>query len=775
MLYPATLKDLLLTPDLFYTSINRTFFISIENYLKSNPSSNEILDPMLICIEANKLDPKITSGQISQLTDGVPKSSPQAMAKLVEKLVALSQKRELWKHTKKLEKSLEEGDDGAAEQWLEKIRTIEIGGATPDKRSLADEVRDWVGDVGGEFSIVEIYKDLSLRDKNDHKNTSVILGRMVKDGLLRRSGKLNGRFRRVDKDCDEVDWRNAPTESLPFTFPLDIHDWVNIYGGNVIVIAGSQNSGKGHPHGTLILTPSGWKKIEELKVGDFVFAKDGAPSRVTGVFHRGPQQCFNFIFNDRTSIVCDWEHLWTVKKSRNSPDWETFPAYKVLALTNGGRLFKSQRIMIPKNDPLVLPRTLVPINAYMMGLLLGDGCLTKSTPDITTSDAEIRDWLVSRGWHYTTSKPRKNDKERKPIFSVRTKNLGPKLERMGLRGKYSWEKFIPKEYLYNAQYVRHGILCGLMDTDGDLSENGRGISFSSTSKQLAEDVAFLVRSLGGRVTMGKQRFTNYFHKGEYRKGRESYRLQIMMDYPPFLLPRKRDRYRPRVRPVEKTIKRIENAGLQDTICLSIDHPSGLYIAQDFIVTHNTAFCLNFSIANQDIYEINYFTSEMGATETKIRLELMDIPPDQVKVKFWERTDNFEDAVQPDAINIIDFLELNDEFYKVGSRITHIYEKLKGGIAVIALQKDINKEYGRGGSMGLERPRLYLAMNPGLLKIVKAKNWRGLDNPNGMTREFKLVNGWNFIPQGPWKRESYKEGYGETKAHAKAQPKGRFQI
>jgi len=165
----------------------------------------------------------------------------------------------------------------------------------------------------------------------------------------------------------------------------------------------------------------------------------------------------------------------------------------------------------------------------------------------------------------------------------------------------------------------------------------------------------------------------------------------------------------------------------------------------------TAYLLNFIKDNMHQYEIHYFTSEMGASEMKTRLEKFE-GVNEWKFYCWERASNFGDVIRPDAINVIDFLEIYDEFYKVGAEIKEIWEKLKKGIALVALQKNPNTDYGLGGMRGLEKPRLYLAMDKNRIKIVKAKNWRTFENPNGLVKYFKLVQGWRFIPTSGWEKE-----------------------
>jgi hypothetical protein len=160
----------------------------------------------------------------------------------------------------------------------------------------------------------------------------------------------------------------------------------------------------------------------------------------------------------------------------------------------------------------------------------------------------------------------------------------------------------------------------------------------------------------------------------------------------------------------------------------------------------TAFMLNLIRLNMYRFRVHYFNSEMGSHELKKRLVKFGIPLENWKFHAWERSRNFEDVIRPDAINIIDFLELSEEFYKVSGIIKKIFDKLTTGIAVIALQKNKGRDEGIGGFRTLEKPRLYLAMEPNKLKIVKAKNWvSDVINPNGLEVNFKLVQGCKFIP------------------------------
>ena len=104
--------------------------------------------------------------------------------------------------------------------------------------------------------------------------------------------------------------------------------------------------------------------------------------------------------------------------------------------------------------------------------------------------------------------------------------------------------------------------------------------------------------------------------------------------------------------------------------------------------------------------------------------------------------------------IIDFLEIHDNFYEVGGKMAEIHNKLKGAIAIIALQKNPGTDTGLGGFRGPEKPRLYITMSrSNYCKIVKAKNWATSENPNGKMIRYKIYQGCNLYSKGDWHKET----------------------
>lgn len=170
----------------------------------------------------------------------------------------------------------------------------------------------------------------------------------------------------------------------------------------------------------------------------------------------------------------------------------------------------------------------------------------------------------------------------------------------------------------------------------------------------------------------------------------------------------------------------------------------------------TAFLLDFISRNMHKFNIHYFNSEMGAGELSKRLKLFEeidspVPFSEWNFEAYARNKNFADIIVPGEgnINIIDYIEMYEEFYLVSKHLSEIHNKLNGAVGIVSLQKNPGTETGLGGYRSLEKPRLYLAMDSNILRIVKAKNWKGSDNPNRKQIHFKLVKGCKFITQDRW--------------------------
>ncbi|MBN2099873.1 MAG: bifunctional DNA primase/polymerase [Dehalococcoidia bacterium] len=165
----------------------------------------------------------------------------------------------------------------------------------------------------------------------------------------------------------------------------------------------------------------------------------------------------------------------------------------------------------------------------------------------------------------------------------------------------------------------------------------------------------------------------------------------------------------------------------------------------------TALLLDFIRLNMDRFPIYYWCSEMGSAELRSRLEQFPgMSIDDWKFKPFERASDFEDVLVPDAINIIDYLEMTEDVYRVNSYLTKYSHRIGSGLVVVAIQKKIGAQLGRGQEFSLEKPRLYLSMDRGKLTIIKGKSWANPKvDPNGLTMNFRITGGCVFEFTRDW--------------------------
>lgn len=209
---------------------------------------------------------------------------------------------------------------------------------------------------------------------------------------------------------------------------------------------------------------------------------------------------------------------------------------------------------------------------------------------LTTMDKEIVERFVRAGYDMTHCQQKKGGKAQSHI--IYNKTLVKALGELGIAGHDASGKFIPEQYKYATIEERKELMQGLMDTNGYV--DGRGhLSFSTVSSRLAEDIAFIVRSLGGKATIRRNKAGYKNRPGNYIECRDIYNVYIMTRFDPELarLTRKKCRCRYEFNGGNpesgKRIVNIEPIGKREGRCITVNEPEGLYVADDFTVTHNS--------------------------------------------------------------------------------------------------------------------------------------------------------------------------------------------
>jgi len=380
--------------------------------------------------------------------------------------------------------------------------------------------------------------------------------------------------------------------------------------GELAVILAPFGVGKSLSNSSKVYTPDGYKLMADIKVGDYVISRIGEPTKVLGVYPQGVRGIYKVTFNDGTSVMCDKEHLWAVNSinQRNRSSWKDGKriklkpdhSFKVVEtskliddLTFGSR--GCLKYKIPMVKPVNFNEVELPLNPYILGLLLGDGYMKQTI--ITTKDVEIIDSIKSiMGDENVYSNERCKDIDKgdllvqQCVFSVSIHGIKSEIKNLGLFDCLSDTKFIPKNYLYNSVENRVSLLQGLLDTDGTVNSRG-GVEYCTVSKQLANDVKELVLSLGGFCKI-KEKQPKYTYKGVKKNGKLAYILNISFPIEngiiPFKLGRKLNKVKNREKySNNKFIKSIEYSHDEEATCIMVEDEEHLFVTDDYIVTHNT--------------------------------------------------------------------------------------------------------------------------------------------------------------------------------------------
>jgi len=165
----------------------------------------------------------------------------------------------------------------------------------------------------------------------------------------------------------------------------------------------------------------------------------------------------------------------------------------------------------------------------------------------------------------------------------------------------------------------------------------------------------------------------------------------------------------------------------------------------------SAFMLAFADLNMREHDVWYFSSgDMSATRLRARMKSSGVPLDTWQEYLGGKTievyEPFDRCVKPDAINLCDFMHEGEKPWLIAEKMKAVKENLTTGIAVIALQKNRNAEYGLGGEKSEIFSNLYITIDSGVARIKKAKSFdETIGSPVGKQYQFKLISGFTFLP------------------------------
>jgi len=422
---------------------------------------------------------------------------------------------------------------------------------------------------------------------------------------------------KVDLDQELADWimtfRCHPLEAVYAWLPwgrgaLAKHDgpdyWqrgvlnelgAQLRGGESIIrlaVRSGHGVGKALPLDEWVPTPSGFRRWGDIKPGDWLFSETGNRVKVLRTFHHEDLQMYRVTFDDGTTIKCCGDHLWAVNMRQSGKQVRKVLSTREM-LDNGVLSSRgSSRYSLPQHGAARYSRRhRSAMHPYVLGIWIGDG--TRGRGVITKGGDELRE-IATR----INSLPHELCSAKTPAEMTGSKDmtitgLGRIMKNChpALFDSHSGDRYIPPVWLTACVGDRMELLYGIMDTDGECSKTGC-VSFTTTSYRLVEDLAELVRSLGGKANLQKRQRRGYYKtpEGERVYCSKSYRLSIATPFNPFTLKRKAQRWhKPSDRFLTRYIKAIDPVQREPGICVEVDSiGKSFLIGKGYHVTHNTA-------------------------------------------------------------------------------------------------------------------------------------------------------------------------------------------
>ena len=388
------------------------------------------------------------------------------------------------------------------------------------------------------------------------------------------------------------------------------------------ILTGDAGLGKAQPLYSQVKTSTGWKNMGDITIDDLIVGPDGRNYTIENIIPNQERMVFRIYFSDGRHVDAADDHMWKVfvgswrrKKIKGKTEY----------IKDGYRTITTQQIKelleIPtyKNKsyiPLSFPHNNsdvdLPIDPYVLGCIIGDGCISrKNQIGYASADQQIIDEIRNRlppGMEINKHPSNKygysivpNDSLKKDFYSTygggiatKGKIISPmvvELTNLGLMTKKSNNKFIPQIYKNASFKQKLDLLQGLLDTDGSINPKPGNATYCTVSKQLADDVRDILWSIGAIVNI-KEKNTSFTDKSRVKKsGQKAYVLKIRYRFPKqlFKLERKLNRCPDNYQYEDLRLKinKVEQLGVMPVQCISISGEDNLYLTDNYIVTHNS--------------------------------------------------------------------------------------------------------------------------------------------------------------------------------------------
>lgn len=413
----------------------------------------------------------------------------------------------------------------------------------------------------------------------------------------------------------------------------ELGGWQN---DEVIILAGRPAMGKCLGKGTKVVMFDGsLKKVEDVVVGDRLIGPDSKPKTVTSLA-RGVEEMYWVRQVKGMDYRVNGSHVLSLKRSRREGG---HTKGTILNISVNDYIEKSGKFKTNYKgykSGVEFPDRPTEIEPYYLGVWLGDGTTNKGDC-VTNPDSEIIEYLGEYAERLGLDFKSHTHTKRCPTWSIscglgtkrRHLSLSGLMKRIGLTG----DKHIPENFLINSREKRLELLAGLLDTDGGLNEHKNGFNITQKKESLLRQIKFLCDSLG----LGNKMTSHIAEIKSTGYKCRVYNLSIYGDLENIPTKVKRKQAEPRRINKDWTVNgiKIEPDGKGEYFGFTLDG-DGLFLLEDFTVTHNTSAALDFVLsAAKAGHPVGFFSMEMDSEDLNFRLASIETAiPYNKMIKGW---------------------------------------------------------------------------------------------------------------------------------------------
>lgn len=364
---------------------------------------------------------------------------------------------------------------------------------------------------------------------------------------------------------------------------------------DLIIYGGNRGGGKANPYNTPVVTPTGFRPMGELRVGDPVCTPYEGIQEVTQIFEQGEHTIYVLHFDDGTEVRCMDNHRFFARGHSDEPFmvWNARDLFDVYRLDQRPpyslRKGEDSFVEIPlcgevEHKEHIVP-ALLPIHPFLLGYIIGKGKWEFNRRGVPIPDNYIQT-AIFRAIGYKTYKKANGE----------TVVLGiPPSARMEVtKARNDTPAYIPEEYMFASIESRWNLIQGMFFRNGKSKRLFPYIEFPN--KKLANQLAQLIRSLGVFVMVteitddpdkiGYYRVTSkapnaikfWFRRDRQNRTHELAKLPKSMSDLNDVLTKK-----------VLWISKAEHK--QQCRCITISGNDHLYLTDGYTINHNTALML----------------------------------------------------------------------------------------------------------------------------------------------------------------------------------------